>query len=102
MTKLQSKYTQCLDVVACNPTALMQEISVTELLSPATWVFNILRPKKTAEISYSSLVCGFLGNLFRNFINVLLQFKGYDKKKDCICSGKCWGDLGSNIHKPII
>ena len=81
MTKFQSKYTQCLHVVALYPTALMQETSVTELHSPATRVFNTLRPKKMADISHSWLVCEFFKELFRNFINVLLNFKGYDNKK---------------------
>ena len=61
MTKFQSKYTQCLDVVARNPTALMQKTSVTELHSPAT---RALRPTKMADISYSSLVCEFFKETF--------------------------------------
>ena len=71
--QFQSKYIQCLDVVAHNPTAIMQETTVTEF--------------------HSSLVCEFLRNLFRIFINVLLEFKWYDKK-DCVCSGKVWGNWG--------
>ena len=89
MTIFQSKDTQCLDVVARNPTARMQETSVTESHSPAPRVFNTLRPTKMVDISHSSLVCEFLRNLFRDFINVLLNSKGYDKKKDCVSSGEC-------------
>ena len=100
MTKFQPKYTQCLDLGAHNPSAHMQETGVTELHSPATRVFNTLRPKKMTFRTAHSYV-SFLRNLFRNFVNVLLKFKGYDKK-DCVCSVKCWGDLGSDIHKPIL
>ena len=80
MTKFQSKYTQCLDVAARNPTALMQETSVTELHLPATKVSNTLRSKKWLTFRTAHLYVSFLRNLFRNFINVLLKFKGYDKK----------------------
>ena len=57
MTKFQSKYKQCLDVVARNPTALMQKTSVTELHSPAT---RALRPKKWQTFRTAHLlVCEF-------------------------------------------
>ena len=36
-----------------------------------------------------------------SFINVLLKFKGYDKKNAFVRVND-GGDLGSNIHKSII
>ena len=71
---------KCIDVGAYNPSAHMQETSVTELHSPATRVFNTVRPKK---LHFAQLTClwVFLRNLFRNFVNVLLKFIGYDKKR---------------------
>ena len=68
-------------MVARNPTALMQETSVKELHSPATRVFNKLRPKKWLTFRTAHLYVSFLKNIFRNLINVLLKFKRYDKKR---------------------
>ena len=85
-------------VVARNPTALMQETSVTELHSPhCDW-------KKMADISHSTahLYESFLRSIFVISSMFYWSLKGVIKKKDCGCLGKCWGDLGSNIHKHII
>ena len=76
------------------------EASTINFAVPEPSVLRNFQPLDVMKKLPSEISPGIIDSTL-NLIENKDKFKGYDEK-DWVRSGKCWVDLGSDIHKPII